>query len=203
MNNRDINSITYLFSEMDPTEEVEFERSLNDNENLLIEVESFRKVTERLNDLPHVDPPKELCDSVCTMAANRSGGRATTWHRPLFFAAAAVLFAGFTATALMTEPEQSSSSADQTAQASASSGTILQAPSASSASQLTNQTNAAKPAPWIDNNEVIRFSDRIGQAEAASFDSIFRSSYQRLTPVTETDPFRGMQRQLQLTGSRP
>ena len=202
MNNRDINSITYLFSEMDPSEEVEFERSLNENENLLIEVESFRKVTERLSDLPTVEPPKEICDSICSMAANRQAGR-STWHRPIFFAAAAVLFAGFTATALITEPEQSPASADQTAQASASSGTVLQSGPASSASQLTNQTNAAKPAPWIDNNEMIRFSDRIGQTEAASFDSIFRSSYQRLTPLTESDPIRGMQRQLQLTGSRP
>jgi len=202
MNNRDINSITYLFSEMDPSEEVEFKRSLDDNENLLIEVESFRKVTERLNDLPKVEPPKELSDSIYAMAANRSGGR-TSWHRPLFFAAAAVLFAGFTATALITEPESSSASKDQPAQASASAGTVIQAPSVSSASQLTNQTNAAKPIPWIDNNDVIRFSDRIGQTEAASFDSIFKSSYQRLTPVTDSDSFRSMHRQLQLTGSRP
>lgn len=202
MNNRDINSITYLFSEMDPSEEVEFERSLNENENLLIEVESFRKVAERLSDLPVVEPPKEICDSICSMAANRSESR-SSWHRPLFFAAAAVIFAGFTATALITGPEQSPARADQTVQASASSGTVLQTPSASSSTQLANQTNAAKPVPWIDNNDVIRFSDRIGQTEAASFDSIFRSSYQRLTPLTETDPIRGMQRQLQLTGSRP
>ncbi|PWN06444.1 hypothetical protein [Rhodohalobacter mucosus] len=201
-NNRDTNSITYLFSEMDPSEEVEFERSLNENENLLIEVESFRKVTERLNDLPKVEPPKEVCESIYAMAANRPASR-STWHRPIFYAAAAVLFAGFTATALITDPEESSAGADQAAQASSSYGTVMQAPSADTGSQLTNQTSTVKPMPWVDNNEVIRFSDRIGQTESASFDSIFRNSYQRLTPLTDSDSFRGMQRQLQLTGSRP
>ena len=211
MNNRDINSITYLFREMDPSEEVEFERSLNENENLLIEVESFRKVTERLDDLPKMDPPREICDSIHAMAANRSGGR-SMWHRPLFYAAAAVLFAGFTATALITEPEQTSSDtgiAGQPAQASASTGagTVMQSTpvSAASSSQLAgpSNSNTVKLTPWIDNNEVIRFSDRIGQTESASFDSIFKNSYQRLTPVTDTGSFRTMQRQLQLTGSRP
>ena len=209
MKKRDINSITYLFSEMDPSEEVEFERRLSENENLLIEVESFKKVTERLNDLPHVDPPKELCDTVCAMAAERSSGR-TTWHRPLFYAAAAVLFAGFTATALINNPEPSAEgigldSASQHASASAGTGTMIQTPTPSPIMpvNMAGETTSAKVDPWVDNNEMIRFSDRVGQTETASFDSIFRNSYQRLRPVTDTDSFRSMQRQLLLTGSRP
>jgi anti-sigma factor RsiW len=210
MKKRDNNSITYLFSEMDPSEEVEFERRLSENENLLIEVESFKKVKARLGDLPMMEPPKEVCDTVYAMAAQRQSGR-STWHRPIFFAAAAVLFAGFTATALINETDSSASGSDS-AQASAGTGTVMQSPSSSpglapsplAPAQLTNHSeDAARVTPWIDHNEMIRFSDRIGQTEAASFDSIFRNSYQRLRPVTDTDSFRSMQRQLQLTGSRP
>jgi hypothetical protein len=52
MRKTDTKSIAYLFKEMDPSEEVEFERSLKSNENLLIEVESFRQTNERLQPLP-------------------------------------------------------------------------------------------------------------------------------------------------------
>lgn len=202
MKNRDNNSIAYLFREMDPSEEVEFERSLNENENLLIEVESFRRVTERLDDLPKLQPPKTVSDSVLSIAARRSTKSSFAWHKPIFYAAAAILMAGFTASALITEADSGSAS-ENTERASVGSSSTLQVPFQASPVQLTSRNTAHKVSPWIDNNEIIRFSDRVGQNETASFDSIFRNSYQRLTPVTETDPYRNMQRRLQLTGSRP
>lgn len=201
MRNRDINSIAYLFREMDPSEVVEFERSLNENENLLIEVESFRKVHGRLNDLPDLSPPKELTDSVIKIAAQRNSKSGSQWHRTMMFTVAAIMLAGFTAVALITEPAPTTSSGS--GQASTGLSTSLQPVGPKSMSGSFEENSATPLKPWVDNDEFIRFSERVGQSESASYDSIFKNSYQRLTPVIETDPYVRMQRRLQLTGSRP
>jgi hypothetical protein len=207
MRNKDINSVAYLFREMDPSEEMEFERQLEDNANLLIEVESFKKVNERLQDLPEISAPRNVLNSVIEAAAANSEKPPVRQIRPFYYAAAALLLAGFTAGAFLLDLD--GSEAGSSAENTAVMGTpIIQLETTTNTSATTSGTVSATSAtrqhvtPWVDNNEVIRFSDRIRPAESASIDSILRDSYQRLTPVTDPQQSRYYQRNLYLTGSR-
>ena len=60
--------IRYLMKEMDPSEEIEFEREMMKDEDLLIEVETLRKSFQKLGKLPLHHPPKELSEQVLSMA---------------------------------------------------------------------------------------------------------------------------------------
>jgi hypothetical protein len=54
--------IRYLMKEMDPSEELLFEKKMMEDENLLIEVESLRKVNQRLSGIPEMEPPKGVTE---------------------------------------------------------------------------------------------------------------------------------------------
>lgn len=198
MRKKDINSIAYLFREMDPSEEMEFEREIEENANLLIEVESLKKVNERLNDLPELSAPAEVLERVMQAAYSKQVKPASRRIPPLYYAAAALLLAGFTAGALFLEAETQNTGAENTASAGTS---VLQLENRSAGVAASPQTRQ-HVAPWVDNNEVIRFTDRLRPVESASIDSIIRDSYQRLTPVTDPQQSRYYQRNLHLTGSR-
>ena len=58
------NAIRYLMKEMDPSEEMEFEKMMREDENLLIEVESLRATNRKLSDLPSKNPPKQLIKNI-------------------------------------------------------------------------------------------------------------------------------------------
>ena len=60
----DEDCIRYLMREMDPSEEIEFEREMMSNENLLIEVESLRSTYNKVKKLPLKQTPKELLAKV-------------------------------------------------------------------------------------------------------------------------------------------
>jgi hypothetical protein len=200
MRKKNTNSIAYLFREMDPTEEVEFERSLTENENLLIEVESLRKVQERLNSLPSFTPPAHVVDSIKETAAKQAFKKQRFRFGSVHYAAAAVLLAGFFAGAILLETNSSNDSSDSASLGAPAFQFSNNAPSsASSESRIERR----KITPWVDNNEVIRFTDRGTHTEGSSVDSLFKNSYQRLTPVTDPLQSAGYQRGLHLTGSRP
>jgi len=56
MSKEDTNSIKYILEEMDPAEEIEFERRMSSNPDLRIEVESIRRMKGKLNSLPELSP---------------------------------------------------------------------------------------------------------------------------------------------------
>ncbi len=56
--------IRYLMKEMDPSAEIEFERNMTKDVNLLIEVESLRKTYNKLGSLTKHVPPKELIELI-------------------------------------------------------------------------------------------------------------------------------------------
>ena len=64
MQKNDEDCIRYLMREMDPSEEIEFEREMMSNENLLIEVESLRSTYNKVKKLPLKQAPKELLNRV-------------------------------------------------------------------------------------------------------------------------------------------
>lgn len=201
MKKKDISSVAYLFKEMDPSEELEFERDLEKNENLLIEVESLRSVQEKLSELPEFSAPDHVLEQVCKQAESKGRAARISPLRPYYYAVAALLLVGFTAGALILEQSGSdSSSADRAVTGFSQFQTDE---SSSPAAQEPNTEDRAKVSPWVDNNEVLRFGERSQSAESDSMDSVLRDSYNRLTPVTSPSQASPVNRQLHLTGSRP
>ncbi len=198
MSKKDISSITYLFNEMDPSEEMEFERQVEEDANLLIEVESFKKVNERLSELPKFSAPESVLNSVMQDVSSK-GMKPTSGKKfPFYYTAAALIIAGFTAGALLLD-----NGAEQVNnEHAASAGLPVLQLETHATSAVSQSENSRQVAPWVDNNEVLRFSDRFRNVESASIDSILRDSYQRLTPVTDPQQSRYYQRNLHLTGSR-
>ncbi|MEX0823264.1 MAG: hypothetical protein WD008_02680, partial [Balneolaceae bacterium] len=93
MTKKNTDSIAYIYNEMDPAEEVEFERKIRDNENILIEVESLKSLKAKLNQLPLLSPPDYVVDSICKAA---SDGKTKKNRFPIYSAVAAVLVVGLT-----------------------------------------------------------------------------------------------------------
>src|SRR5690625_7192981 len=83
MNNKSDRCISYIYNEMDPSEQMEFERELEQNQNLLIEVETLRKVSGRLQDIRWMDRPAELVEPIYAQGsrAHASGTRSRNWWR--------------------------------------------------------------------------------------------------------------------------
>ena len=198
MKKKDHKSIAYLFKEMDPSEEVEFERGLQDNENLLIEVESLKKVNEKLCSLPRFSAPKNILEEVCSKAGEKAVKPKTNWINPFYMATAAIVMIGFTGSILLMDP--SSSEPDNTSgHAGVGSTNIIYS---DQEKPDTISEGKAKITPWIDNNDILHFNERLQYPESAQIDSMLKDSYQRLTPVTDPIQSRMYQRNLQLTGSQ-
>ncbi|TVR26478.1 MAG: hypothetical protein EA390_14840 [Balneolaceae bacterium] len=198
MKKKDHKSIAYLFKEMDPSEEVEFERSLQDNENLLIEVESLRKVNEKLSSLPHFSAPAHLIEEISSKARKKTAKPRMNWIKPFYLATAAIVMVGFTGSILFmdsTSSEQDSASDHAVVGSTNMIYSDQEEPGALSESK-------AKITPWIDNNDILHFNERLQNPESAQIDSMLKDSYQRLTPVTDPIQSRMLQRNLQLTGSQ-
>lgn len=196
MSEKVTNSISYVFNEMDPSEEVEFERELSGNSNLLIEVESLKKTKGQLDNLPLMEPPKNVVSSIQQHAERYSRSRRRNANIPIYTAFAAVFLIGLTSGFfLLNQPENSSG---ETNQAGLNNVPLLQNSTSVSATSTTRE----RIKPWVDENEVIRFTDRFQAAEQTSFDTIFKNSFQKLTPVTDPVERRAYQQSLQLTGSR-
>jgi len=185
-------SIAYLFKEMDPSEKVEFERLLRKNENLLIEVESLRNISSKIDELPEISAPDNILQSVCEQASEKNRSSKFVRSKPFYFATAALLSIGFMAGALLIESDEAANSAGN-----ASVGSI-----GSTQTTATNNpagiTSDREITPWVDENDVIHYTG----IESERSDSLLENSYRRLTPVTNSSQNSSYQRNLQLTGSR-
>jgi hypothetical protein len=185
-------SIAYLFKEMDPSEKVEFERLLRKNDNLLIEVESLRNISSRIDQLPEISAPDTVIQSVCEQASERKKSSKIVRSKPFYFATAALLSIGFMAGALLIESDETASNTDNATVGSV--GSI----------QATSTNNAAGTAadreitPWVDENNILHYTG----LESDRSDSLLENSYRRLTPVTNPSQNSSYQRNLHLTGSR-
>lgn len=188
-NNR---SIAYIYNEMDPSEKVEFERDLENDSDLLIEVESLKQISKRINRLELIQPPEHLVNSVCEAAKNSSNSRSNiNLLRTFLYSAAALLLIGFTSGILLMDNQQTDSSKKNVESASVSGSPTFSQPISSSSPENLK--------PWVDNNDILYFQDQTGPNQT-SMDSIMIDSYKKLTPVNPSG-VRPYQR-LQLTGSR-
>ena len=134
--------IRYLMREMDPSEEVEFEREMMADENLLIEVESLRKTYQKLGKLPLWEPPPDLSAKIATEAVqaqqeqiSRSNRWTNIMSRSVAAAAVAILIIS---TALYFSNGEAYTQTD----------TIQ------NAENLTTETVA----PWVDRSNTIHFA---------------------------------------------
>lgn len=195
-------SITYIYDEMDPSEKVEFERDLELDENLLIEVESLKRVQNRLNGIQAFEAPQHVVESICLLANKKSQKPAKmfSFSSTVYSAAAALLLLGLTSSYLFLHGEDASINEGAINNASVSAPVFFhQAEPAVSTISNNSERNVT---PWVDTNEVIYFQDRLRTNGTASVDSIFENSFRKLTPVKNPSFSSPNRQNLQLTGGR-
>ena len=199
MSDKNIRSVAYLYNEMDPSEKLEFERDLQVDENLLIEVETLRKVTTKLHNIDAVQPPNEVVDAVLKSLENRkteAGNRRS--KRFVYYSAAALLLIGFTYSFVLKGELNGEFPNEAGAASMGSIQNILPA----SVDNVSRESESSRLMPWIDENEVLHFRDGLYGSEASSVDSLFRQSFQKLTPITNPTQSPTARQNLHLTGSR-
>ncbi|NBB76810.1 MAG: hypothetical protein GVY02_05470, partial [Bacteroidetes bacterium] len=126
MSSKDHRSITYIYNEMDPSEEIEFERELEINSDLLIEVESLKQVKNKLHCLEQFDPPKELVEAVCHQAHEKGSQQQKGPGRTVFYAVAAIVLIGMTSGVWLADSGFQSTSTGQNTDAQFAAPTLTQ-----------------------------------------------------------------------------
>lgn len=198
----DENSIVrYLLGEMDPSEQKLFEQQMQEDEDLLIDVESLRTVYRRISMLKPVDPPKQISRKVLLQSSHHLAMKKRRKQRSIWMSAAAtllILFVGGTwFLGDTTSIRNSLGDVSIEAGTGALEATTVQTKEATSGPVET----VSGVAPWVDRNEELHFLDRYDQQKADRFDSLLYQTMDRLQPlqqrVVETsEPTRG----LHLTG---
>jgi hypothetical protein len=181
---------------MDPSEKLEFERDLENDNDLLIEVESLKKISKSLNQLEPISPPAHVVNAVYQSAKKSKQESAKGYWKPIMYSAAALLMIGVTSGLFFVNEKESESNNPQTTE----SATIT--PGATQIfSQPVNSSSANNFQPWVDNNDVLYFNTQTASDNSSVIDSIRNESLKKLTPV-DPSGVTPRQRQLQLTGSQ-
>ncbi|MEP1152251.1 MAG: hypothetical protein JXR20_07880 [Balneola sp.] len=166
----DEDCIRYLMREMDPSEEIEFEREMMSNENLLIEVESLRSTYNKFKKLPLKNAPEDVLAKVREKAISdqkkqlRRSSKLVGWVGRSVAAAATILLL-------------------------VSVGLYVSDSDLDTISPTNNTANVSKATtaqPWVDRNEVINVSDRIDALKAQNIGDEYEKSYEKLIPVNST-----------------
>ncbi|MEX2478677.1 MAG: hypothetical protein WD357_09590 [Gracilimonas sp.] len=174
-------AIRYLMKEMDPSEEMEFEKQMRKDENLLIEVESLRASNRKLSDLPHKNPPEELTKSITQQAVQIQSQKNTSTTDITFFIkrgiAVAILLSvctgGYIYYSGYTETQLESST--------------------------VNDTENVEP--WVDRNEILRFSEGQQIEQSSAIQADLNRSYQKLQLVNDPSSGNSSGNSILLTGS--
>ena len=186
MLNSDEGCIRYLMREMDPAEEVEFEREMLKDENLLIEVESLRRTYQKLGKLPLENPPKALVDQIKENAVAEQRKR-TERTRILFINFAKAVAS--VAAALMI-----------VSTAVYFYGGINTTPIEETSTIQTIQEPTVQP--WVDRNEVIQFVGTTNQPlEPTALDADVEQSFDKLRLVNSETGFSAPNRRVILTST--
>ncbi len=199
--------IRYLMKEMDPSEEMLFEKKMMEDENLLIEVESLRKVNQRLADLPRFSPPDFVTEQILQDACDHYKKNSDNRSQTFYISAAATFLVIFISGAFLIFENQFTASEQQSnapVQQESSSGQATVGGSSSSSFEISMESTPSALQPWVDNNQELHFYDRFeaGGENAAAFDSIFHSSFERLRPLQSIEGRYDRMRNLHLTGSQ-
>lgn len=186
MQNNEDGCIRYLMKEMDPSEELEFEREMMEDENLLIEVESLRKTFQHLGKLPVLDPPKTLTDKISETATTTQKQRIDQTRKWAALMAKSVAVA---AVFLMI----------------ASTGIYFYGNSNSDGIDVGNNPSSASVngvQPWVNRNNVIRFAGTASQgANPQPLQQDVEQSFKKLKLVNDDTGFEQTTRKILLTSS--
>lgn len=189
MNSEDTNSIKYILKEMDPAERVEFEREMRQNPDLRIEVESIRRINNKLDQLPVITPPDDLTTAVLEFAASHRQKR-NIGSGTAYFLSATVLVLGLTTGSLMIT--QFFETADNPA------GTTPASVQVTSQNVDQQHNDRSVMQPWTDRNNVLHlsgFESENGQAR----DSELLRSLNKLRPASNPGGINTFHRSIQLT----
>jgi hypothetical protein len=195
MSTKENRSIAYIYNEMDPSEKLEFERDLKNNSDLLIEVESLKKVSKNLNQLESINPPDHVVEAVYQSVKKNKLHTAKGYWKPIMYSAAALLVIGVSSGLFLVSHQYSETNNSQTAESAGITpgGTQI-------FSQPVNTASEKNLQPWVDKNEVLYFNGQTASENSSVSDSIRNESLKKLTPV-DPSGVTSRQRQLQLTGS--
>ena len=186
MQNNDDGCIRYLMKEMDPSEELEFEREMMEDENLLIEVESLRKTFQHLGKLPVLNPPKSLIENISETATRTQKQRIDQTRKWAALMAKSVAVA---AVFLMI----------------ASTGIYFYGNGSSSGIDARNTPASASVEgvqPWVNRNNVIRFAGTATQgANPQPLQDDVEESFKKLKLVNDETGFEQTTRKILLTSS--
>jgi hypothetical protein len=179
----DEDCIRYLMREMDPSEEIEFEREMMSNENLLIEVESLRSTYNKVKKLPLKQTPAEILNKVKEQAVSdqqkrlRSSFKLIGWFGKSVAVAATILLLISISTYFIDF------------------GTLTSSPA------QTTVISAGTVQPWVDRNEIINISDRTDAVQAQRIGAEYEKSYEKLIPVDKVDISSNQRQGVLLTSS--
>jgi len=160
----------------------------------LIEVESLRKVNQRLSELPEIKPPAHLTRRILHDATDYYYKKEKKRSRKVYLSVAATVIVIFFAGGIFVYEQENNSSSDGAGQA----AVTTSAPTF----DLNSESSSNGLSPWVDNNQEIHFNDRFDSESAARFDSIMNISFERLKPVQDMDRRNDRARGLHLTGSQ-
>ncbi|MEP2448490.1 MAG: hypothetical protein ABJI69_14750 [Balneola sp.] len=179
----DEDCIRYLMREMDPSEEIEFEREMMSNENLLIEVESLRSTYNKVKKLPLKQTPAEILNKVKEQAVSdqqkrlRSSFKLVGWFGKSVAVAATILLLISVSVYFIDF------------------GTLTSSP------VQTTVISAGTVQPWVDRNEIINISDRTDVVQAQRIGAEYEKSYEKLIPVNKVDEPSNQRQGVLLTSS--
>lgn len=199
MNIKDNRCISYIYNEMDPSERLEFERDLQNNENLLIEVESLKQVLNQLNKPHLVAPPKDIVDRIHKQAKQKVEIKKSDTSRIFWASAAAILIVSAFGVAYMFDSTSNISGTSEST-AGGTSWIINNTDNENGLSASVN-TEGEEASPWVDKNDVLHFQDHTTNTNIAQVDSTSNTNFHKLTPVTTPSRISNIQQQLHLTGS--
>lgn len=190
MSKRDTKSIKYILDELDPAEKIEFERELEQDADLLIEVESIKRMQNKLNKLPLLSPPHNISESVLNCAASKNFRSDEKNVR--FYLSAAVLLFSLTAGSLMLDNPFQNDGNTSNASVQFSSPAVIDNSAGKSIPSSTT--------PWVDRNNVLK----LGGFDSGNLHSRvpdFNDNSTKLRPADDIFYRGSVNRSLQLTGN--
>lgn len=215
MHSNQTDIIRYVMDEMDPSEKLSFEKKLDSDENLLIEVETFKNTWKRTKTTPNVEAPKILQEQIMAQALTNSQAKSFSPFGGLIMRHKYKIAAGFMLvfTALFSwRPDVFFDHSNEMASKNIESSTtveskgILSQENKGSTVPLAedNTTNAIQLKPWVDDNQVIRFAGT-SDFEVASQPSLNLSSEfsSKLRLVNDKTGYNSQSRKILLTGNTP
>lgn len=184
MINNDEGCIRYLMKEMDPAEEIEFEREMLNNQNLLIEVESLKRISKKLGKLPLINPPNDVLEQIKQNAVRvqkektqRSNIIFVNFAKAVASVSAAIMIGSIT---LYFNNNLKSTPIDKT-----------------STIQAIQTLNVQ---PWVDKNEIIKFAGtEYSSVPTDEFDEEINHSFNKLKLVDNNIGFTSNNKKVILT----